>query len=490
MPMINEAVYCLMEGVGTRRGDRHGDEAGHEPSHGPARARRPHRPRHLRRHPRRAARGTRRSEVPRLPAAQEVRRRRMARPQERARLLSSTERSACPGLSSRSPRSSGHPEDGRASSRAEHIAPCAAKWDREEHFERSVIDRMGEARLPRDDAPRAVRRARASTRCTYLRGARGDRRRRREHRRDDERAQFAPHADDPALGHATRRSRSSCGPWRAASGWARSRSPSPRRAPMRRSLRAQAVRDGDHWVLNGTKSWVTNGSTADVIIAMARTDTPDEPARRARHRRVHHHAGSAGLQGGQEGGQDGPPRVAHREPQLRQHARARRPTCSARSRAASCTRCSRSTTAASASPRRPIGIARAALELSAALRARAPAVRPADQGIPGHPVQARRHGDAHRVVARAALHGRRGEGPRRLELAVQQHEQTPRQRDRDVGHDAGDADLRRLRLHHRLSGGETFRDAKVTEIYEGTSEIQRIVIARELYAQAEASRAA
>jgi hypothetical protein len=28
-----------------------------------------------------------------------------------------------------------------------------------------------------------------------------------------------------------------------------------------------------------------------------------------------------------------------------------------------------------------------------------------------------------------------------------------------------------------------FRDAKVTEIYEGTSEIQRIVIARELYSK-------
>jgi alkylation response protein AidB-like acyl-CoA dehydrogenase len=27
-----------------------------------------------------------------------------------------------------------------------------------------------------------------------------------------------------------------------------------------------------------------------------------------------------------------------------------------------------------------------------------------------------------------------------------------------------------------------FRDAKVTEIYEGTSEIQRVVIARQLYA--------
>jgi alkylation response protein AidB-like acyl-CoA dehydrogenase len=28
-----------------------------------------------------------------------------------------------------------------------------------------------------------------------------------------------------------------------------------------------------------------------------------------------------------------------------------------------------------------------------------------------------------------------------------------------------------------------FRDAKVTEIYEGTSEIQRIVIARDLYSR-------
>ncbi|HEX5580886.1 MAG TPA: acyl-CoA dehydrogenase family protein [Gemmatimonadaceae bacterium] len=41
------------------------------------------------------------------------------------------------------------------------------------------------------------------------------------------------------------------------------------------SLRAQAVRDGDHWVLNGTKAWVTSGNHAGVIIAMARTDTPE-----------------------------------------------------------------------------------------------------------------------------------------------------------------------------------------------------------------------
>lgn len=40
------------------------------------------------------------------------------------------------------------------------------------------------------------------------------------------------------------------------------------------SLTTQAVRDGDNWVLNGTKSWVTNGGTAGAIIAMARTDSP------------------------------------------------------------------------------------------------------------------------------------------------------------------------------------------------------------------------
>jgi len=40
-------------------------------------------------------------------------------------------------------------------------------------------------------------------------------------------------------------------------------------------LSTQAVRDGDSWVLNGTKAWVTSGSDAGVIIAMARTDTSD-----------------------------------------------------------------------------------------------------------------------------------------------------------------------------------------------------------------------
>ncbi len=40
------------------------------------------------------------------------------------------------------------------------------------------------------------------------------------------------------------------------------------------ALRCQAVRDGDDWVLSGTKAWVSHGNEAGVILCMARTDTP------------------------------------------------------------------------------------------------------------------------------------------------------------------------------------------------------------------------
>jgi hypothetical protein len=40
------------------------------------------------------------------------------------------------------------------------------------------------------------------------------------------------------------------------------------------SLAAQGVRDGDHWVLNGAKAWATNAGTADVMMIMVRTDAP------------------------------------------------------------------------------------------------------------------------------------------------------------------------------------------------------------------------
>ena len=38
------------------------------------------------------------------------------------------------------------------------------------------------------------------------------------------------------------------------------------------SMRTRARRDGDDWVLNGAKMWITNGSIADVAVVWARTD--------------------------------------------------------------------------------------------------------------------------------------------------------------------------------------------------------------------------
>jgi acyl-CoA dehydrogenase len=37
-------------------------------------------------------------------------------------------------------------------------------------------------------------------------------------------------------------------------------------------MRTTAVRDGDHWVLNGAKLFITNGASADLVIVAARTD--------------------------------------------------------------------------------------------------------------------------------------------------------------------------------------------------------------------------
>lgn len=41
--------------------------------------------------------------------------------------------------------------------------------------------------------------------------------------------------------------------------------------------RTTAVRDGDAYILNGTKNWTTNGSTADYVLVMAATDRSKGP---------------------------------------------------------------------------------------------------------------------------------------------------------------------------------------------------------------------
>ena len=41
------------------------------------------------------------------------------------------------------------------------------------------------------------------------------------------------------------------------------------------TMRTRAVRDGDHYILNGRKSWVTSGPVADYVVVFMMTD-PDK----------------------------------------------------------------------------------------------------------------------------------------------------------------------------------------------------------------------
>ena len=40
------------------------------------------------------------------------------------------------------------------------------------------------------------------------------------------------------------------------------------------NMKCTAVRDGDHWVISGTKSWITHGKSGDVAVVMCRTGAP------------------------------------------------------------------------------------------------------------------------------------------------------------------------------------------------------------------------
>jgi hypothetical protein len=279
MPMINEACYAVMEGVGTPGGGGPGDEARHEPPDGPADARRLHRPRHLRRDPRGAARRARRPEVPPLPAAQEVRRRRLDRPQVGPRLLHLRRLMELLALT----------EEQRAirdTARAfadEHVRPFAAQWDRDSHFEPSLIPKLGELgflgmllpaeydglaldarsylialeEIARADASVAVMMSVHNSLPTQML---------KTFANEAQKQRFlAPMARGELLG-----------------AFALSE---PDAGSDASAIRCQAVRDGDDWILDGTKAWVTSGTHAGVIIAMVRTDTPEDAASRRASRR-------------------------------------------------------------------------------------------------------------------------------------------------------------------------------------------------------------
>lgn len=245
-------------------------------------------------------------------------------------------------------------------------------------------------------------------------------------------------------------------------------------------MRAQAVRDGEGWVLNGMKAWATNGGTADLMMVMVRTDTPGD------------RRGAKGIS-------------TFIVPTSTPGYRAGAPEDKMGLRA------SNTTTVALEDLRLPadalvgeegmgfvysmegldagrlgiatqaVGIARRALELAVAYCAER---RQFDQPLREFQgVQFKLADMATRVAAARAL---------------TQSAAARRDRGEDVRQAASMAKLFASETAMwvttqavQLFGGygymrdfpveKLFRDAKVTEIYEGTSEVQRIVIARGLY---------
>ena len=99
-----------------------------------------------------------------------------------------------------------------------------------------------------------------------------------------------------------------------------------------------------------------------------------------------------------------------------------------------------------------VGIAQAAYDVARALRRRAPSVRQQDRGLPGDPVQARRHGDRDRGGPRARLPRRLAQAGRAAAHARGRPGEAVRLVGRAAADGRGDPGARRLRLHEGVPG--------------------------------------
>lgn len=155
----------------------------------------------------------------------------------------------------------------------EHLRPFAAQWDRDAHFEPSLVPKLGELGflgmlLPQAydgleldslsylmaleeiavaDASAAVLMSVHNSLPTQMINSFGTEAQKRQF--------LAPMARGEKLGV-----------------FALSE---PEAGSDAAAMTAQAVRDGDHWVINGTKAWISGGTHAGVCVAMVRTDTSE-----------------------------------------------------------------------------------------------------------------------------------------------------------------------------------------------------------------------
>lgn len=248
------------------------------------------------------------------------------------------------------------------------------------------------------------------------------------------------------------------------------------------SLSTQAVRDGDDWILNGTKAWVSSGTKGDVILTMARTDTPDD---RRGARGISAFIITPDLPGYSVGkkedkmGLRASPTVQIHFSDMRVPGdRLLGAAGSGFIYAMQSLDNGRLGIAAQA-----VGISEAALRLAAAYAA--------ERKQFGHPIkefqaiQFKLADMAMRVAAARALLHAAATAKDRGERITQFSSMAKLL--------ASEAAMAVTTQAIQIFGGygyvkdyaveRLFRDAKVTQIYEGTSEIQRIVIARELYSK-------
>ncbi|HVM16949.1 MAG TPA: acyl-CoA dehydrogenase family protein [Gaiellaceae bacterium] len=251
------------------------------------------------------------------------------------------------------------------------------------------------------------------------------------------------------------------------------------------SLRTRAERAGDEWVITGTKQWITNGSYAGTFLLFARTD-PDTPGARgvsafvldAEHVRVTREEEKLGLNSSStvdlsvEGARVSADRLLHEE---RKGFHVAMSTLDG----------GRIGIAAQA-----LGIAQAAYEAARAyaLERRQFGQRIADfQAIQWKLADMATEIDAARLLVYRAAWLKQEGRPHAAEGAKAKlfaSEMARRQTAEAIQILGGYGYTKEFPVERY------YRDAKITEIYEGTSEVQRIVIARDLLRQAERELAA
>ena len=244
-------------------------------------------------------------------------------------------------------------------------------------------------------------------------------------------------------------------------------------------IQTTARKDGDGWVLNGSKTFITNGINADLVIVVARTD-PEAPGSKG-HQPARRRAGHARL---------------HRAAATwrRSASRRRTPrscsstTCGSRPRTCSAPRTAASCHLMENLPQERLSIAVGAVasaETVLALTREYVTSRTAfgkpGRRVPEHPLRARRA--AHRDDDRAHLRRRVHPAARHRRAHAPSTRRWPSAGRRELQNKVAD---RCLQLHggygymDEYPVSKAWRDSRVQSIYGGTNEIMKEIIGRSL----------